>query len=83
MAAVRVFAVALVVVHEGRHLGDGGGRVGGGAHGAVVLPPLAPLRLVLHPLSLQSRLHLEHTHTHTIVTHVSFVMVQVFGGDAR
>lgn len=60
MAPVQMFAVALVVVHEGRHLGDGGGRVGGGAHGAVLLPPLAPLGLVLHPLPLQSRLDLDH-----------------------
>lgn len=60
MAPVQMFAVALVVVHEGRHLGDGGGRVGGGAHGAVLFPPLTPLGLVLHPLPLQSRLDLDH-----------------------
>lgn len=60
MAPVQMFAVALVVVHEGRHLGDGGGRVGRGAHGAVLLPPLTPLGLVLHPLPLQSRLDLDH-----------------------
>lgn len=55
-----MFTVAFVVVHEGRHLGDGGGRVGGGAHGAVLFPPLTPLGLVLHPLPLQSRLNLDH-----------------------
>ena len=60
MAAVQLFAVAVVVVHEGGHLGDGGGRVGRGAHGAVVLSSLTPLGLILHPLPLQSCLHLDH-----------------------
>lgn len=60
VAPVQMFAVALMVVDEGRHLGDGGGRVGRGAHGAVLFPPLTPLGLVLHPLPLQSRLNLDH-----------------------
>lgn len=68
MPAVQVFAGAVVVVEEGGNLGDGRGRVGGGAHGAVLLPPLAPLGLVLHPLPLQGHLHLDtHTHTHMFV----------------
>lgn len=61
VAPVQVFAVAFVVVHEGRHLRDGGGCVGRGAHGTVVLSPLTPLGLILHPLPLQSCLHLDHT----------------------
>lgn len=60
VAPVQMFAVAFVVVREGRHLGDGGGRVGRGAHGAVLFPPLTPLGLVLHPLPLQGRLNLDH-----------------------
>lgn len=63
MAPVQVFAVTVMVVHEGGHLGDGGGCVGRGAHGAVVLPSLTPLGFILHPLSLQSRLHLQDTET--------------------
>lgn len=61
VSPVQVFAGAVVVEHEGRHLGDGGVGVGGGAHGAVLTPPLAPLRLVLHPLPFQYGLHLKHT----------------------
>lgn len=61
VASVQVLAV--VGVEEGGDLGDGRGRVGGGAHGAVLLPPLAPLGLVLHPLPFQGHLHLD-THTH-------------------
>lgn len=55
-----------MVVHEGGHLGDGGGCVGRGAHGAVVLPSLTPLGFILHPLSLQSRLHLQDTETQAL-----------------
>lgn len=52
MAPVQVFAVTVMVVHEGGHLGDGGGCVGRGAHRAVVLSSLTPLGFILHPLSL-------------------------------
>lgn len=51
---VQVFAVAVVMEHERRHLCDGGGGVGRGAHGAVLASPLTPLCFVLYPLSLQS-----------------------------
>lgn len=56
--AVRVFAVAVMMEHERGHLGDGGGGVRRGAHGAVFASPLTPLRFVLYPLSLQSWLDL-------------------------
>lgn len=61
MAPVQVLSVAVMVVHEARHLRDGGRGVGSGAHGAVILPPLTPLSLILHPLPLQSPLHLNVT----------------------
>lgn len=66
VAPVQVFAVTFMVVHEGWHLCDGGRRVGRGAHWAVVLPSLTPLRFILHPLSLKSCLHLEDTQTHRL-----------------
>ncbi len=52
--------VAVMMVHEGGHLSDGGGGVGGGSHGAVLASSLTPLGFVLHPLPFQSSLDLQH-----------------------
>ena len=57
---------AILGKHECRNLCDGRGCVGGGAHGTVLLPPLAPLHLILGPLSLQSHLDLQMTHSITL-----------------
>lgn len=72
--AVHVFRVAVDAV-AALHLGDGGGRVGGGAQGVRVVQAAAELDVILVPVPPQDCLDLSRETTHPIKIKFMFLFV--------